>query len=180
MADTTDLAPRLHVLPDFHGNRSPLADPEALGVISGLTLDQSEESFLKLYWATACAIAYGTRHIIDALNDTGYDITHIHLSGGHTASKVLVKLYADVTGCHVVMSDCEEPVLLGSAMLAAGALDVDGGLARAARQMAGKETLHAPDEKAKADHDRRYAIFHQMHAHRQDLDAMSNPGAKHG
>ena len=34
-----DLAGRLHVLPDFHGNRSPLADPHALGVISGLSLD---------------------------------------------------------------------------------------------------------------------------------------------
>ncbi|WP_430470715.1 FGGY-family carbohydrate kinase [Thalassospira lucentensis] len=176
MGHQTDLAPRLHVLPDFHGNRSPLADPEALGVISGLTLDQSEESFLKLYWATACAIAYGTRHIIDALNDTGYDITHIHLSGGHTASAVLVKLYADVTGCTVVMSDCQEPVLLGSAMLAAGALDdADGidGLAKAARKMAGKETSYAPDPTAKADHDRRYAIFHMMHAQRQALDEIS-------
>lgn len=179
MEAKTDLAPRLHVLPDFHGNRSPLADPEALGVISGLTLDQSEESFLMLYWATACAIAYGTRHIIDALNDTGYDITHIHLSGGHTASRVLVKLYADVTGCHVVMSDCQEPVLLGAAMLAAAALDRDGGLANAASQMAGTESLHDPDEDARADHDRRYAIFHQMHAHRQALDAMSISGADH-
>lgn len=173
MMEKADIAPRLHMLPDFHGNRSPLADPEALGVISGLTLDQSEESFLDLYWATACAIAYGTRHIIDALNAKGYDIHHIHLSGGHTASPVLVKLYADVTGCDVVMSECPEPVLLGSAMLAAAALEKDGGLAKAARGMAAPETIKSPDATAKADHDRRYAIFHKLHAHRQELDAMS-------
>ncbi len=173
MMETPDLAPRLHVLPDFHGNRSPLAESEALGVISGLSLDQSEESFLDLYWATACAIAYGTRHIIDALNAAGYDIKHIHLSGGHTASPVLVKLYADVTGCNVVMSDCAEPVLLGSAMLGAAALDPEGGLALASRRMAGKETIHAPDQSAKDAHDRRYAIFHKLHAHRQELDAMA-------
>ena len=44
---------RLHVLPDFHGNRSPLADPHALGVISGLSLDASFDSLARLYERTA-------------------------------------------------------------------------------------------------------------------------------
>src|SRR6185312_15427652 len=32
-AEGDNFAARLHVLPDFHGNRSPLADPHAVGVI---------------------------------------------------------------------------------------------------------------------------------------------------
>ena len=52
-----DFAGRLHVLPDFHGNRSPLADPHALGVVSGLSLDASFDSLCRLYWRTAVAIA---------------------------------------------------------------------------------------------------------------------------
>ena len=62
----------LHVLPDFHGNRSPLADPHAVGVISGLTLDASFDSLCRLYYRTAVGIALGTRHILDALNAKGY------------------------------------------------------------------------------------------------------------
>jgi FGGY-family pentulose kinase len=50
-------AARLHVLPDFHGNRSPRADPHAVGVISGLTLDASFDSLCRLYWRTAVGIA---------------------------------------------------------------------------------------------------------------------------
>jgi hypothetical protein len=49
----------LHVLPDFHGNRSPLADPSATGVVSGLTLDASFDSLCRLYYRTAVAIALG-------------------------------------------------------------------------------------------------------------------------
>ena len=67
-----DLAGRLHVLPDFHGNRSPLADPHALGVISGLTLDASFDSLCRLYWRTAVAIALGVRHIVETLKESGY------------------------------------------------------------------------------------------------------------
>ena len=56
-----DLAPRLHVLPDFHGNRSPLADPRALGAIRGLPLDASFDALCRLYWRTCVAIALGVR-----------------------------------------------------------------------------------------------------------------------
>ena len=46
------LTDTLHVLPDFHGNRSPLADPQMKGTILGLELDASELSLAKLYLAT--------------------------------------------------------------------------------------------------------------------------------
>ena len=61
------LRARLHVLPDFHGNRSPLADPHALGVISGLTLDSSFDALCRLYWRTCVAIAFGIRHILEMM-----------------------------------------------------------------------------------------------------------------
>src|SRR5690606_12232118 len=82
-----DLAGRLHVLPDFHGNRSPLADPQAVGVVSGLTLDASFDSLCRLYWRSAVGIALGVRHILEALNARGYGIDTLHVTGGHRSEE---------------------------------------------------------------------------------------------
>ena len=116
-----DLAGRLHVLPDFHGNRSPLADPHAIGVVSGLTLDATFDSLCKLYWRTCVGIALGVRHILDALNERGYVIDTLHVTGGHTRNPLLMELYSDATGCAVVEPQAADAVLLGTAMVAATA-----------------------------------------------------------
>ena len=70
-AVTPDLAPRLHVLPDFHGSRSPDPDPQALGVISGLPLDASFDALCRLYWRTSVAIALGLRLVLEHLRAHG-------------------------------------------------------------------------------------------------------------
>ncbi|KAF7083956.1 hypothetical protein CFC21_087673 [Triticum aestivum] len=63
-----------NVLPDFHGNRSPVADPKSKGVICGLTLDTSEKHLALLYLATIQGIAYGTRHIVEHCNAHGHKV----------------------------------------------------------------------------------------------------------
>jgi FGGY-family pentulose kinase len=171
-AEGPDLAPRLHVLPDFHGNRSPLADPHALGVISGLDLDHSFDGLCRLYWRTALGIALGVRHVVDALNAKGHAIDTLRLTGGHVRNPVLMDLYANATGCSVVESATEDAVLLGSAMAAARAAGLHPSLAEAALAMHRGETTRAPDPEARARHDRDYAAFLLMHEQRRALDAL--------
>ena len=101
-ATGTRLPACLHVVPDFHGNRSPLADPLARGVISGLTLDTDFDSLCRLYWRAAVGIALGIRHILETLGGHGYGIGTLHVTGGHTRNPLLMELYADATGCTVI------------------------------------------------------------------------------
>jgi len=166
------LAARLHVLPDFHGNRSPLADPHAVGVVSGLTLDFSFDSLCKLYWRTAVGIALGVRHVLEALNENGYLIDTLHVTGGHTKNPLLMELYADATGCTVIEPLADEAVLLGTGMVAATAAGLFPSLNGAclAMQQGGKtrETNHH----SAARFDRDYRIFLEMHRQRQALDAI--------
>jgi FGGY-family pentulose kinase len=164
-------AARLLVLPDFHGNRSPLADPHALGVISGLTLDASLDALARLYFATAQGVAFGTRHILDALNAEGYAIDRLHVAGGHARNPLLMELYADATGCTVVAPpEGTDAVLLGTAMVAATAAGVHQDLGAAASAMAQPGTTRRPNAARRAAYDRRYRAFLEMHEQRRALD----------
>jgi FGGY-family pentulose kinase len=172
-AEGDGFAGRLHVLPDFHGNRSPLADPHAVGVISGLTLDAGFDSLCRLYWRTAVAIALGVRHILETLNAHGHVIDTLHVTGGHTRNPLLMELYPDAVGCTVVEPQAENAMLLGSGMVAAAAAGLYADLPQACRAMAREGRVRKPDPAAASRFDRDYRIFLEMHRQRAILDAMA-------
>jgi FGGY-family pentulose kinase len=170
-----DLAGRLHILPDFHGNRSPLADPHALGVVSGLSIDTSFDGLCKLYWRTAVSIALGVRHILDTLNANGYIIDTLHVTGGHVRNPLLMELYADATGCKVIEPVSEDATLLGTAMVAAAAACLYPSLTDACAGMYKGGRTREPDPAAAIRFDKDYAVFLAMQRHRAEIDIISNP-----
>ncbi|AWK89509.1 FGGY-family carbohydrate kinase [Azospirillum thermophilum] len=157
------LTRELHVMPDFHGNRSPRADATLRGMISGLRLSDELDELALLYLATIQAVAYGTRHIVEALNARGYGIDTILVCGGGTKNPVFLREHADATGCRFVLPEEPEAVLLGSAILGA----VAGGAfptvteAMAAMTRAGRSI--EPAAGAAAFHRAKYAVFHRMY-----------------
>ncbi|XP_057356229.1 FGGY carbohydrate kinase domain-containing protein isoform X5 [Manis pentadactyla] len=109
----------LHVWPDFHGNRSPLADPTLKGMVTGLKLSQDLDDLAILYLATVQAIAFGTRLIIEAMEAEGHTISTLFLCGGLSKNPLFVQMHADITGVTVVLSQEVESVLVGAAILGA-------------------------------------------------------------
>lgn len=165
-------AARLHVLPDFHGNRSPLADPHALGVISGLALDASFDGLCRLYWRTCVAIALGIRHILEKLGECGYPLDTLHATGGHGRNPLLMELYRDVTGCRLVVPRTDDAVLLGTAMAAGVAGGLHAALPAAGRDMYPGAQAFVPDPARKAGYDRDYRRFLALNRHRAELEAI--------
>jgi FGGY-family pentulose kinase len=168
-----DLAPRLHVLPDFHGNRSPLADPRALGVISGLPLDSSFDALARLYWRACVGVALGLRHIVETLDAHGYAIDTLHVTGGHARNPLLMELYADATGRRTVEPAAPDAVLLGAAMAAAAGCALHPSLAAAGAAMAHGGATREPDPATAARYDRDWRAFLAMQRHRAELEATS-------
>ena len=158
------LTEHLHVMPDFHGNRSPRADASLRGMVSGLRLSATADDLAVLYLATIQAVAYGTRHIVETLNAEGYAIDTILACGGGTKNPVFLREHADATQCRIVLPDEPEAILLGAAMLGAvaGGAHADLPAAMAVMSRAGTDLFPA-DAAVRRYHDAKYAVFLRMY-----------------
>ncbi|KAM0014172.1 putative ribulokinase [Helianthus debilis subsp. tardiflorus] len=155
----------LHVLPDFHGNRSPIADPNAKGMVCGLNLDSSERQLALQYLATLQGIAYGTRHIIEHCNEHGHKIDTLFASGGLSKNALFIQEHADIIGCPIILPRESESVLLGAAILGAVAAKKYPTLRDAMKALnaAGQVIYPSKDPKVKKYHDAKYRIFRQLY-----------------
>ncbi|MBP2549949.1 FGGY-family pentulose kinase [Neorhizobium galegae] len=163
----------IDILPDFHGNRSPLADPRATGVVSGLTLDASFDGLCRIYWRTCVALVLGIRHILETMETFGHGFDMLHVAGGHVQNPLLIELYADITGHPVRVPSAPDAVLAGSAMAAAVAAGLYPSLADAGLAMDLGGEIRAPNAAVRADYDRDYRRFLAMHRHRAELEAIT-------
>lgn len=165
LSDTIRAAGQMVVVPEFLGNRSPFAEPEARAVISGLGLDRGIDSLAALYLAGLSGIGYGLRQLLDRLEGQGITIQTIVASGGAAQSDLVCQMIADATGRAVALPRAEEPVLLGAAMLAAVAGQARATLSEAMATMSGPARLFAPAEGDLAQlHADRYACFEALQA----------------
>jgi D-ribulokinase len=135
VGSTATLARNLHVLPEFLGNRSPYADPNARAAISGLDLDEDLASLERLFVAGLCGLAYGLADVVDAMRGHAIPCRMMVVSGGAARSRLVRQIMADTTGLSVALPASPEPVLLGAAMLGAVAAGAHATLGDAMTRM---------------------------------------------
>ncbi|XP_027071012.2 uncharacterized protein [Coffea arabica] len=154
-----------HVLPDFHGNRSPIADPKSKGMLCGLTLDASEKQLALLYLATVQAIAYGTRHIVEHCNAHGHKVDTLLACGGLAKNPLYIQEHADIIGYPIILPRENESVLLGAAILGAVASKKYITIRHAMKALnaAGQVVYPSQDPKVKNYHNAKYHIFRGLY-----------------
>lgn len=107
----------LLVLPYFAGERTPIFDPDARGVVAGLTLSHTRGD---LYRAVLEATAFGVRHNVEALREAGAPIERVVAVGGGTQGDLWTQVVSDVTGLPQVVPTRTIGASYGAALLAAG------------------------------------------------------------
>jgi len=161
--DIAHLARGIHVVPEFLGNRAPHADPHTRAVIAGLGMERDLDSLVALYIAGLCGIGYGLRQIIQAQSESGATMQRIVLSGGAGRSDLVRQLLADATGVEVAVPSAEEPVLLGSAILASVAAGIHPDIQNGMERMSTFSRSYTPvDGKQLETHAARFEIFQQL------------------
>ncbi|MBV9974403.1 MAG: FGGY-family carbohydrate kinase [Hyphomicrobiales bacterium] len=164
------LARDVHVLPEFLGNRSPHADPEARAMIMGLSLDNDIESLERIFVSGLCGLAYGLADVVDAMRRQGIACGMMVISGGASRSALVRQIMTDTTGLTVALPKTSEPVLLGAAMLGAVAGKAYGSIPDAMRAMSGLGELTRPSGPTMREF---HEVKRRIYARMRELDQES-------
>lgn len=158
----------LVVLPYFMGERSPLWDTNAKGVIFGLSLAHTKAH---VYRAFLEAVAYSLRHTMES---TGQDLGEtILLAGGVSKSKLWKQIFADVTGYSIVCPIHDVEANLGDVMLAGlgtGTLTLDE-----IRTWRVLDEKILPNQQAHEQYNQYYQMYHSIYRSlKKDMEHMSS------
>ncbi|QEU62324.1 hypothetical protein KDRO_F02520 [Kluyveromyces lactis] len=114
------LAKHLFFYGDYHGNRSPIADPSMRAAIIGQSMDNSIDDLSIMYLGACEFIAQQTRQIVEQMCNSGHELAAIFMSGGQCRNGLLMRLLADCTGLPIVIPRyIDAAVVFGSALLGA-------------------------------------------------------------
>ena len=84
------------VLPYFSGERMPINDPKAKGVIFGLNLTHTRAHIMR---AALEGIGYGIAQCLDYIRSLGLTVDRIIASGGGVKNPGWMQIISDITGC---------------------------------------------------------------------------------
>ena len=132
----------LIVLDYWQGNRTPYVDPEARGIIRGLSLKHTTGHMFR---AIIEGIAYGTEHILRTFRQNGYVVEEMVAAGGPTQSPFWMQIHADVSNVPITLPMVADAPALGSAILGAVAAGLFPDVQTAAKQMVHVRSRIEPD-----------------------------------
>ena len=147
-------------LPYLSGERTPLHDPDARGLLAGLSLRASRGD---LYRAVLEGVAFGIRHNLETMRETGAPVRRVLAIGGGAKNPLWLRIVSDVTGLTQHTTERALGAAYGDAFragLAVGLIE-RADLARHWVRMAG--TVE-PDRANRAEYDEAYADYRALYS----------------
>ncbi|WP_128891893.1 glycerol kinase [Erythrobacter sp. HKB08] len=130
------------IVPALSGLGAPHWQPEARGVIAGLSFSTGRAEIAR---AALEAMAHQTFDLAEAFAADGAEWTSLKIDGGMSANDWMAQDIANLLGLPVERPDFVETTALGAAMLAAVGCGMHADLASASDAMRGNVGTFAPD-----------------------------------
>jgi xylulokinase len=146
----------LVVLPYFAGERSPLFDPDARGVVCGLTIAHERGH---LFRALLEGTGYGVRHILEVMVEAGGGGRRIVAVGGGTKGTLWPQIVSGITGRRQELPRETTGASYGDAQLAAIAV----GAAEPGSEWNEIVGVVEPGEGVEAVYDQLYGVYRELY-----------------
>ena len=113
----------LLVLPYFSGERTPINDPNASGVIAGLGLTHTRA---QMFRAVLEGVGFGVRHNLQTFASIGAHVGRVLAVGGGAKSDTWLQIISDITGVPQALTRVSIGASYGDAFLAGRAAGLVG------------------------------------------------------
>jgi xylulokinase len=145
-------------LPYLSGERTPLNDPWARGIVAGLSLSHTRAH---VYRSLLEGLAFGIRHNLEAMAEAGEEPRRLVAVGGGTRNELWLQIVSDASGReqHVVR---EGGAAQGDALLGALAVGAVDGMA-AGRAWVPQARVIAPRAEATKRYESLYPLFRELY-----------------
>lgn len=145
-----------------NGNRNVLVDQLLTGLLIGQTLYSTKA---EIYRALIEGTAFGARAIIERIREYGVRIDRVVCAGGIAEKNpLLMQIYADVTGCTMLVAGSSQACALGAAVSAAVLAGVHPDFPAAQKCMTSlKKVSYRPKPAAQKVYGQLYALYRQLH-----------------
>ena len=147
-------------LPYLAGERAPIWDPKARGVLRNLSLSSGRPEFAR---AVLEGIGFAIRDVLSVMEEAGAEITELRTTGSAASSPVLNQIKADITGHEVLVPFHKEAELLGLAIIGAYALGQFDSLATAAFGLVQIESRFQPNLQKAAFYTELFAEYRETY-----------------
>jgi xylulokinase len=146
-------------LPYFAGERTPILDPDAKGLIFGLTLRHTRAD---MYRALLESVGFGIRHNIDRMREEGARPSRIVAVGGGTSNRLWMQIVSDIAGIEQHMPEERIGAAYGDAFLAGVGIGSFSGISEARRWIK-PGTVVRPDRAAGRVYDGYYEVYRNLY-----------------
>ena len=109
----------LITLPYFSGERTPIQNPDACGIIFGLNLTHKRED---IYRSIIEGISYGANHILETFTESGFKPKKLFAVGGGVKNNIWSSTISNISGFNQEVKKITVGAAYGNAFLAALAI----------------------------------------------------------